>query len=157
MRHRASLTRIIIVGPNQHKTELNLVQKLTMPLQVTRILTAQGLITFGASAATLAIEVELALSVLLGGLICTLPNVYFARQLFTKRRNAEPHSLLRSIYVAEIIKVVLAIALFAIVFINYKEVHALPLFATYFIVHACTWAAPLIKYKANQQNIRPTQ
>ena len=47
---------------------------------------------------------DLALSAFLGGLVCALPNVYFARQIFTKRRIAAAHTLLRSVFVAEFIK-----------------------------------------------------
>lgn len=134
-----------------------MVRKLTIPSQVNRILTAQWLVTLCIAGVLFAVKRELALSALLGGLICVLPNIYFARQLFTKRRNAEPHSLLWSIYVAEFIKLALAVALFAVVFINYKEVHPLTLFITYFIAQACMWVAPLIKTKTSDRTIKQIQ
>ncbi len=121
-----------------------MVHKLTIPLHVNRILIAQWLITFFIASILFVVNRELALSALLGGLICALPNLYFARQVFTKRRNAEPYSLVGSIYAAEIIKLTLAVVLFAIVFIKYKEVHPLTLFITYFIAQSCMWAVPLI-------------
>ena len=120
-----------------------MVRKLTIPSHVNRILTAQWLVTFCVAGVLLAVSREFALSALLGGLICALPNWYFARQIFTQHRTAEPYSILGSIYAAEFIKVVLAVALFAIVFIKYKEVHPLTLFITYFITQSCMWIVPI--------------
>lgn len=98
---------------------------------------------------------ELALSAFLGGLVCALPNMYFARQLY-KRRIAVAPTLLRSAFVAEFIKMGLAIALLAIVLIKYKEVHPITLFASYFIVHSCMWAVPLITQSSSKKNIKQT-
>ena len=120
-----------------------MVRKLTIPSQVNRILVAQWLITFCVAIVLFAAKRELALSALLGGLICALPNLYFARQVFTKRRTAEPYSLVGSIYVAEIIKIVLAIVLFAVVFLQYKEVHPVTLVITYILTQSCMWLVPL--------------
>jgi len=127
-----------------------------MPLPVNRRLAAQWLATLCIAGSLFVVRHELALSALLGGLICALPNVYFARQLFTRRRNAEPYSLLRSIYVAEFIKMALAIALFAIVFINYREVQPLALFITYFIVQSCMWVVPLFVIKKTKHSLKQT-
>ena len=121
-----------------------MVRNLTIPSYVNRILITQWLITLSIACVLFAVKRDLALSALLGGLICALPNLYFARQVFTKRRNAEPYSLVGSIYTAEIIKIALAVALFAIVFLKYKEVHPVTLFITYFIAQSCMWAVPLI-------------
>lgn len=120
-----------------------MVQKLTIPTQISRILLWQTLITICVTAILFLVKRDFALSAFLGGLVCVLPNIYFARQLFTKRRTAVAQILLRTAYVAEFIKLALAIALLAIVLINYKEVQPIALFATYFIVHSCIWAAPL--------------
>lgn len=85
---------------------------------------------------------EAAFSALLGGLFCVLPNMYFARQMF-RHRTAEPLSLISSIYFAEFIKVALAVTLFTITLIKYKEVHPLALFVTYFVTQACMWLVPI--------------
>ncbi len=103
----------------------------------------QWLITFFITAILFIVNREVALSAFLGGLVCAVPNMYFARQLFTKRRTANVPDLLRSVYIAEFIKLGLAIALLAIVLINYKEVHPVALFVTYLITHSCMWAVPL--------------
>jgi len=129
------------------------VQKLTIPTQITRILVWQSLITLCIAAVLFVVKRDLALSAFLGGLVCVLPNIYFARQLFTKRRIAVAQTLLQTAYVAEFIKLALAIALLAIVLINYKEVQPIALFVTYFIAHSCMWAVPLLSQQATTKQI----
>ena len=108
--------------------------------------------TFFITAVLFVVKRDLALSAFLGGIVCALPNVYFAQQLY-RRRIAAAHTLLRTAYVAEFIKLGLAVALLAVVLINYKEVHPVALFATYFIAHSCIWIVPLISQQAkNQRN-----
>ena len=128
-----------------------MVHKLTIPSQIHRILVWQWLITFCIAAVLLVVKRDLALSAFLGGLVCAVPNVYFARQLY-KHRIAVAPALLRSAFVAEFIKMGLAIALLAIVLINYKEVHPIALFVTYFITHSCMWAVPLITQQAQDNH-----
>ena len=111
----------------------------------------QWLITFSITAVLFLINRDLALSAFLGGLVCVVPSMYFARQIFTKRRIAVASALLRSAFVAEFIKMGLAIALLAVVLINYKEVHPIALFVTYFITHSCMWAVPLIIQQSKNQ------
>lgn len=115
----------------------------------------QWLVTLLITASLFVVNRDLALSAFLGGLVCALPNMYFAQQLY-KRRIAEATTLLRSAFVAEFIKMALAIALLAIVLINYKEVHPIALFVTYFITHSCIWAVPLITQSSSKQNIKQT-
>ncbi len=126
-----------------------MVHKLTIPSQIQRILVWQWLVTFCITAVLLVSKRDLALSAFLGGLVCAVPNMYFARQLY-KRRIAAAQTLMRSVFVAEFIKLSLAIALLAIVLIKYKEVHPIALFATYFITHSCMWAVPLITQLTNK-------
>ena len=132
-----------------------MVRKLTIPTQIHQILVWQWLVTLFIAACMFVVYRELALSAFLGGLVCALPNMYFARQLY-KRRIAVAPTLLRSAFVAEFIKMGLAVALLAVVLINYKEVHPITLFASYFIVHSCMWAVPLITQSSSKQNIKQT-
>ncbi len=129
-----------------------MVHKLTISSQIHRILVWQWLITFCITAVLFVVKRDLASSAFLGGLVCALPNVYFALQLY-KRRIAVAPALLRSAFVAEFIKMGLAIALLAIVLIKYKEVYPIVLFASYFIVHSCMWAVPLITQQSNDKNL----
>lgn len=115
----------------------------------------QWLVTLFIAASLFVFGRELALSAFLGGLVCVLPNMYFAQQLY-KRRIAVATTLLRSAFVAEFVKMALAIALLAIVLINYKEVHPIALFATYFITQSCMWIVPLITQSSSKQNLKQT-
>ncbi len=132
-----------------------MVQNLTIPSQIQSIIVWQWLITFCLAAVLFVVKRDYALSAFLGGLVCTVPNMYFARQIFTKRRIAVAHTLLRSVFVAEFIKLGLAIALLAIVLINYREVQPIALFVTYFITHSCMWAVPLITQQSKSKSNKP--
>ena len=134
-----------------YKKVINLVHKLTIPSQIRRILVWQWLITLCIATVLFVVKRDLALSAFLGGLVCALPNLYFAQQLY-KRRIAVAPVLLRSAFVAEFIKMGLAVVLLAIVLIKYKEVHPIALFASYFIVHSCIWAVPLISQQNKSNN-----
>ncbi len=120
------------------------IHKLTTPLQIKHILVAQWLVTLCIVAALFVIKRELALSAVLGGLVCTLPNMYFARRLFVGPRTANAYGLLRSAYVAELTKIVLTSVLFVVILVNYKAVHPLTLFITFFLVQSCLWFVPLV-------------
>ena len=133
-----------------------MVQKLTIPAQINQILVWQWLITLCIAVCLFFIKRDLALSALLGGITCALPNVYFARQLFTKRRIAEAGLLLRKIYIAEFIKLGLTVTLMTIVLINYKGVHPITFFVTYFIAFSCMWAVPLIILASSNTILKQT-
>jgi len=120
-----------------------LVRNLTTPVQIKCILAAQWLITICIAGVLFVVNRNVALSAFLGGLVCVLPNMYFARQTF-RTRNAQAQSLLWSIYFAELIKIILAVALFVIVFIKYKELHPLVFFITYFVAQSCMWLVPAL-------------
>lgn len=99
---------------------------------------------------------ELALSAFLGGLICVLPNYYFARQMFTKRRTADPQMVLWSAYVAEFIKLTLVVILFLVVFMNYKELNPLTLVISYLVTQSCMWMVPLFSSKHTNRALKQT-
>ena len=149
----------IAIDQNDYKNRKlitkKLVQRQKIPAQINNILVWQWIITFCITAILFIVKSELALSAFLGGLICALPNVYFARQLF-KRRIAQAAMLIRSVYIAEFIKLGLAITLLAIVLINYKGVHPITLFVTYFIAHSCMWAVPLITQIFSKPSLKHT-
>lgn len=116
-----------------------------LPSQVSWILAVQWAVTLCAGAVLFAVKREWALSVLLGGLICVLPNMFFARQLFARRRSVQLQGLVWSAFGVEIVKIFLTLILFAVVFIQYKEVHPLALLVAYFTTYSCNWVVPLIK------------
>lgn len=84
------------------------------------------------------------LSALLGGLIAWLPNTYFALRAFRYRGARAVQKIVRSFYAGAFGKMILTMALFAIVFIKVKPIGALALFVGFAIVQAMNWLVPLL-------------
>ena len=83
------------------------------------------------------------LSALLGGLVCVIPNAYFARQLFQHHGAQAAKKIVRGFYKGAAAKLILTMILFALVF---KFIHIVPwlFFAVYIAVQLVIWFAPLI-------------
>jgi len=77
---------------------------------------------------------SLALSVLIGALVCLMANAVFAFRVFWHYRAQDPESLLARFYGAEFVKLSLALGLFVIVFTTVENVSLPALFAAYFAV-----------------------
>lgn len=75
-----------------------------------------------------------AYSGLIGGMIATLANGWFALKVFSAR-NDQPAQALSSFYWAEINKLVMIGAMFIAVFVMLRPVNAAALLAAYFLVH----------------------
>lgn len=82
-------------------------------------------------------------SALIGGLICWLPNCWFAYRAFRYRGARAARRIVRSFYAGEAGKMALTVLLFAVVFINVKSVNALALFAGFAGVQLVNWIVPL--------------
>lgn len=95
------------------------------------------------------------MSALLGGLICWLPNCWFAFRAFRHRGARAARQIVRSFYAGEAGKMLLTVVFFAIVFINVKSVNALALFAGFAGVQLINWIVPLMVARADhRQNLR---
>jgi len=77
---------------------------------------------------------SVALSVLIGALVCLMANAVFAFRIFRQYRTQEPESLLARFYGAEFVKLSLALGLFVIVFTTIGDLSVPALFAAYFTV-----------------------
>ena len=75
-----------------------------------------------------------AYSVLLGGAICILPNIYFVRCAFRKVESQTPQSMMSWFYIGEAVKILLTVALFAICFALVKPLNVALLFAAYIVM-----------------------
>lgn len=84
------------------------------------------------------------LSALLGGLIGWLPNTYFALRAFRYRGARAAQKIVRSFYAGAFGKMILTMAMFAIVFIKVKPLGALALFVGFALVQTMNWIVPLI-------------
>jgi len=82
-------------------------------------------------------------SALLGGLIAWLPNTYFALRAFRYRGARAAQKIVRSFYAGAFGKMILTMAMFAIVFIKVKPLSALALFIGFALVQTMNWSVPL--------------
>lgn len=81
-----------------------------------------------------------AISAFAGGAVGFLTSLVYAKKMFAPE-GSDLKIIIRSHYSAEAYKLVFTILLFSLVFTQYKEAHALPLFATYIATLAVYWAA----------------
>ena len=86
-----------------------------------------------------------AYSVLLGGLICLLPNCYFAYRAFKFQGARAAREIVRSFYVGEAGKLMLTAILFAIVFSSVKPINPLALFLGFGAVQLIHWLVPFMQ------------
>jgi len=80
-------------------------------------------------------------SILLGCLVCLIPQVWFARVLFRDQRARFSQQILKRAYRGEAMKLLLSAALFAVVF-RWMNVVPVMFFAGYFLIHVTLWFAP---------------
>lgn len=106
------------------------------------ILIAQFVVVIIASIALLGLGLALAFSVFIGGLICILPNAYLAYKL-TVRRTADPQKLINTLYTAEISKIIITGALFAVVFATQEWILPGALLGGYGLAQLTHWLTPV--------------
>lgn len=82
-------------------------------------------------------------SVLLGGLICLLPNVFLATRLFVAGRSGDARRVLRAAWLGEFGKLLLTAVMFAWVFINVQPLNAGLLFGAYIAAQSVVLVALL--------------
>lgn len=83
-----------------------------------------------------------AISIVLGGLVSIIPNIYFARMLFKHHGAQAARKIVSGFYKGEAIKMLLTMCLFALVFKNLKVV-PLAFFAGFIVAQLLIWFAPL--------------
>lgn len=90
-------------------------------------------------------------SVLLGGLVCLVPQAWFARVLFRDQRARFVQQILKSAYRGEAMKLLISAMLFAVVF-RWVDVVPAMFFAGYFLIHVTFWFAPRF-FQGNQSSM----
>ena len=90
-----------------------------------------------------------ALSALLGGFICIIPNFYLACKLAGKR-TADANQLQNTMYTAEVGKILITAALFAGVFVTQDWVHPVALLAGFVIAQLTHWLTPVVMSVINK-------
>ncbi len=86
--------------------------------------------------------VQSGLSALAGGAIAVLPNFVFATLAFSHTGASSAGKVMKTFYWGEAVKLLLTIAMFSLVFINWK-VGFMPLFVCYTLALTVHWTAPL--------------
>ncbi|MBL7481588.1 ATP synthase subunit I [Legionella bononiensis] len=94
-------------------------------------------------------NIKAASSALLGGLVCIIPNAYFASKLFKHQGARAAKQIVNSFYKGEAVKIILSIFLFTAVFVFFK-ITPLAFFTSYILVLMTHWFAPWII--VNKQN-----
>lgn len=84
-----------------------------------------------------------AVSVLLGGAVCIIPNIYFASNLFKYHGAKAAKQIVNSFYKGEALKIVMSIFLFTLVFVL-CTIDPLVFFAAYIAVQITHWLTPWI-------------
>lgn len=109
-----------------------------------RLFRAQLIVMFVVSiAAFLVSGLHASISILLGGLVSALPNVYFARMLFRHHGAMAASKIVNSFYKGEAMKMLLTISLFALTF-KYLNIVPLVFIVGFIAVQLVFWFAPLI-------------
>lgn len=121
-------------------------------LPVFRVLWAQCLVMLVAALCGTVIFDRLAgFSMLLGGLIALLANVYFAFKAFRYFGARSVQAIVQSFWAGEMGKLILTAALFALVFVAVKPLQPLALFTGYLLVLG-TGASALLLLKNNPKH-----
>lgn len=84
-----------------------------------------------------------AYSMMLGGLVSVLPNLYFARAVFRYQGARAAKKIVNTVYKGEAFKLILSMALFTLVFVVFK-VDPVPFFISYIAAQMVFWFSPLI-------------
>lgn len=102
-----------------------------------------GVVFFVTLLCALFYGVKVANSVVLGGLVCLIPNMYFASNLFKYRGAQAAKQIVSSFYKGEALKIVMSMFLFTIVFVLCR-INPIAFFASYSVVLITHWFTPWI-------------
>lgn len=89
----------------------------------------------------------MAYSVILGGAVYILPNIYFVRSALKSVGSETPQSILSRFYFGEGQKFLLAMAMFALCFALIKPLHVVSFFAAYILIMIINLAGLVISSK----------
>ncbi len=84
-----------------------------------------------------------AYSAVVGGMVCVLPNAYFAYKLFKYGGSHAARQIVNGFYKGEAMKLMISVALFALVF-KFLKINPLVFFSAYIAAQMVFWFAPLI-------------
>ncbi|WP_151704784.1 ATP synthase subunit I [Nitrincola alkalilacustris] len=114
-------------------------QNKRLALQFFRILFIQTAMVSLLSILGLLNSLVTAYSILLGGMLYLLPNIYFTARALLGKQLHEPKQILARIYVSELGKMLLAVALFSVTFMLVHPLSPFSLFGTYILLQISGW------------------
>lgn len=92
-----------------------------------------------------------AYSALIGGLLYLMPAGWFSLRVLVKNTAQTPREILANMYISETGKVLLAVALFSLVFMLVEPLNAGALFVTYILLQVTGW---YLQLKLNQRFLK---
>jgi len=98
-----------------------------------------------------------AYSALLGGLICVIPNAWFAGRLLRKSGPGDSRAFLSAAYVGEAGKLIITAALFALVFSQVRPLHAPALFVAFVACLMTNWIGLIFIGRGRTEGVRPNE
>ena len=112
--------------------------------RVFRVIIAQALVSTLLFVILQPLGMAIALSALLGGLCCTIPNAYFVKQAFRFRGAHSAKMIANSFYLGEAGKLMLTVVAFTLVFTQVKSLDPVALFGAFILVQTVNWFTPLL-------------
>jgi ATP synthase protein I len=88
----------------------------------------------------------IAFSFMWGGLICIIPNLYFAHKLFGRTGAQATRQIITSFYFSEVVKFILTILLFFVAF-KYFNTNKLAIFIGYIVAQITFWISALFRHQ----------
>ena len=130
------IIRAVKVGEyvNKQLNKRGIVRLWLVQLSITLIVAVLCAVLFSVKAAT---------SALLGGMVCIIPNAYFAIKVFKHEGARAAKQIVNSFYKGEALKIILSVFLFTAVFVLCR-ITPLAFFASYILVLMTHWFAPWI-------------
>lgn len=92
-------------------------------------------------------NVIIAFSFLWGGIICIIPNLYFAHKLFARTGAQATQQIIASFYISEIVKFLITVLLFWVAF-KYFNTNKLAIFVGYLVAQFTFWFSALFRHQA---------
>ena len=109
-----------------------------------RIISCQLMLTMLISMiCMLTLSGKAAKSACLGGLVCIIPNWYFAKKVFEQTGARAARQIVNNFYKGEGLKIILSILLFTLV-LKFFNITPLIFFIVYLVVQMTAWFAPLM-------------
>ena len=107
---------------------------LNKPGEVNKLLRNQAILTVLLALILTPFGIELTLSAMIGGGIVVFTSLLVSRMVFKKYRAQQPEKMVAGFYSAEIAKLIITMAAFALIVLNIHSLNFLTLITVFFII-----------------------